>query len=157
MERALFRANLYAEAGADLVLIHSSLSGGSEAVEVARRWSGPVPLVSIPTAFLHRSQAALARLGYRMIILANQLLRASIWNMEGVLEVIRMDRAAVGVQERAVSMQHIFDLAVAAPPRGEMAPDEEPEFPTLARRAHHPASDGSDSLPLLGFDARTKA
>ena len=155
MDRALFRANLYADAGADLVLVHSSRSDGSEAVEIARRWTSTVPLVSIPTAFLHMSQSVLARLGYRVIILANQLLRASVWNMERVLEDICRDGTAAGIQDRAVSMQHIFDLAGGNPPPRDAVPADEPGLAPLGQVDQAPLN-RSDSLGPLRSDARAR-
>src|SRR5207249_1114185 len=47
-EEALRRAEAYAGAGADAVLIHSKSPTFDELRAVARQWSGPVPLVLLP-------------------------------------------------------------------------------------------------------------
>ncbi|MGL5866560.1 MAG: isocitrate lyase/phosphoenolpyruvate mutase family protein [Dermatophilaceae bacterium] len=78
---ALERAHLYAEAGADAVLIHSKDTTGAQPRSIAELWSGTVPLVTIPTAFSHLGWQELADLGFRMCIYANQLTRAAMAGM----------------------------------------------------------------------------
>ncbi|CAB5127384.1 putative phosphoenolpyruvate phosphomutase/sugar nucleotidyltransferase [Burkholderia cenocepacia] len=51
MDEALRRANAYAEAGADAILIHSKLSRPDEILQFAREWSGKAPLVIVPTKY----------------------------------------------------------------------------------------------------------
>ena len=50
-EEALKRAEAYAQAGADAVLIHSKSPTFDELKAVAKAWSGRVPLVVVPTIF----------------------------------------------------------------------------------------------------------
>jgi phosphoenolpyruvate phosphomutase len=111
MESGLRRAALYAEAGADLVLLHSSVRDGREAMEVARRWALPVPLVSIPTAFPHLSLRTLGRLGFRMAIYANHLLRASIWSIEQALASMRSGEGLAQLERRIVPMNELLELS----------------------------------------------
>jgi len=78
LSEALQRARTIASAGADLVLLHSTDPTGAEARAVAAQWTGEVPLVIVPTAFPHLDTATLGKLGYSMVIYANQSLRAAI-------------------------------------------------------------------------------
>lgn len=94
IEQAIERAVRYADAGADLVIVHTKDPSGQQAVEVAAAWCRETPLVSIPTAFPQLSPHELWALGYRMVIYANQLLRMSVAGMCHALDVLRSGKAA---------------------------------------------------------------
>jgi phosphoenolpyruvate phosphomutase len=79
---AMHRAQRLAEGGADAILIHSKDPTGNEALEVARRWRRPEPLVVIPTAFPGLTWEQLGDAGFRLCIYANQLSRASMVAMQ---------------------------------------------------------------------------
>jgi phosphoenolpyruvate phosphomutase len=111
IDDALARGVRYADAGADLVLLHSRMADGREAVDVASRWDHPTPLVSIPTAFPHMSLRMLGRLGYRLVIYANQLLRASVWSMEQALASLRSGEGVGQLERRIVPMDDLLDLS----------------------------------------------
>ncbi|MFD3352680.1 isocitrate lyase/phosphoenolpyruvate mutase family protein [Streptomyces fradiae] len=81
MATAIARAEAYAEAGADAVLIHSKDATGDQARAIGRAWSHGVPLVSVPTAFPDLSAAELGEAGFRLCIYANQLSRAALAGM----------------------------------------------------------------------------
>ncbi|MEU8571207.1 isocitrate lyase/phosphoenolpyruvate mutase family protein [Streptomyces pathocidini] len=78
---AIVRAEAYAEAGADAVLIHSKDVTGEQARVIGGAWSHHVPLVSVPTAFPDLSAAELGEAGFRLCIYANQLSRAALAGM----------------------------------------------------------------------------
>ncbi|HEY7147276.1 MAG TPA: isocitrate lyase/phosphoenolpyruvate mutase family protein [Streptosporangiaceae bacterium] len=111
MDAALARAASYADAGADLILVHSRAADGAEAVEVARRWAHEVPLVSIPTAFPQLSLRTLGRLGYRMAIYANQLLRATVWGIDQALAQLRSGDGLAHLDRRIVPMNELLELS----------------------------------------------
>lgn len=111
MDAGLARGVRYAESGADLVLLHTRVKDGSEAIEVARRWTHPTPLVSIPTAYPHISARALGRLGYRLMIYANQLLRASVWSIEQALATLRSGDGMTQLERRIVPMGELLELS----------------------------------------------
>jgi phosphoenolpyruvate phosphomutase len=81
---ALERAESYAAAGADAVLVHSKEPGGRQSLEVAAQWSGTVPLVVVTTAFPHLSLEELNVAGFALAIYANQLSRAALAAMRDV-------------------------------------------------------------------------
>src|SRR5690242_16725320 len=51
IEEALRRGAAYAEAGADLLLIHSKRKTPDEIVAFANAWNGAIPLTIVPTAY----------------------------------------------------------------------------------------------------------
>ena len=77
-EEALKRAEAYAEAGADAVLIHSKSKKFDELKTVYKAWSGRVPLVVVPTIFDQTTAAEMEEAGAKIIIYANQPVRAAI-------------------------------------------------------------------------------
>ncbi|MEW2614550.1 isocitrate lyase/phosphoenolpyruvate mutase family protein [Streptomyces sp. NPDC047880] len=81
MATAIARAESYAEAGADALLIHSKDTTGDQALTIGRAWSHDVPLVSVPTAFPDLSAAELGEAGFRLCIYANHLSRAALAGM----------------------------------------------------------------------------
>lgn len=110
LERALYRGRLYADAGADMILIHSARADGLEAVQVAQQWDLPTPLVSIPTKFPQLSRAVLGSLGYSMVIYANQLLRSSVAAVDSAIEMLTADSASQ-LEPDLATLQHLFALA----------------------------------------------
>ncbi|MFJ7904024.1 isocitrate lyase/phosphoenolpyruvate mutase family protein [Streptomyces sp. NPDC096198] len=78
---AVARAEAYADAGADAVLIHSKDVTGEQARAIGRAWNHQVPLVSVPTAFPDLSAAELGEAGFRLCIYANHLSRAALSGM----------------------------------------------------------------------------
>src|SRR5262249_16690675 len=75
LDEALLRARLYADAGADAVLVHSKAGTFDELADFARRWDRATPLVAVPTTYPDVSPETLARSGFRLAIFANQPLR----------------------------------------------------------------------------------
>jgi len=90
LDEALERALAYADCGADAVLIHSKDTTGAEALAVAKRWSGAVPLVCVPTAFPQLDEGKLGDAGFAVVIYANQLSRAALAGMRSATESFRV-------------------------------------------------------------------
>ncbi|MDA2911971.1 isocitrate lyase/phosphoenolpyruvate mutase family protein, partial [Nitrospiraceae bacterium AH_259_D15_M11_P09] len=83
-DEALKRAEAYAAAGADAILIHSKAPTFDELKAVAGAWSGRVPLVVVPTIFDGVTAAELEEAGFKIVIYANQAIRAGIKAMREV-------------------------------------------------------------------------
>jgi phosphoenolpyruvate phosphomutase len=88
---AVERAEAYAGAGADAIMIHSKSTDPSDVFEfcslVAKTLKG-VPLVAVPTTYSTVSEERLAEAGVRIVIYANHLLRAAYPQMLRVAETI---------------------------------------------------------------------
>src|SRR5579885_1525531 len=109
-EEALKRAEAYAEAGADAVLIHSKSKTFDELRQVARAWSGRVPLVVVPTIFDGVTAAELEEAGFKVVIYANQAVRAAIKGMRDALELIKKDTRPGAANDRIVRLDEVYDL-----------------------------------------------
>ena len=109
-DEALSRAEAYAEAGADAVLIHSKSPTFDELRVVARAWSSRVPLVVVPTIFDQVTASELAAAGFKIVIYANQVVRAGIKAMRDALTVLKEDTRPGSVNDRIVPLKDVYDL-----------------------------------------------
>src|SRR6476469_3223143 len=109
-EEALTRAEAYAQAGADAVLIHSKSPTFDELNTVAKAWSGRVPLVVVPTIFDGVTAAELEDSGFKIVIYANQMVRASIRAMRDALDVIKKDTRPGSVNDRIVKLKEVYEI-----------------------------------------------
>jgi len=113
MEDAINRANAYAEAGADGIMIHSRLKNPDEVFQFARifRENHPfLPLVSVPTSYNQVTEQELIEHGFNIVIYANHLLRASYPAMREVAhEILRNGRSAE-VDKKIISINEILEL-----------------------------------------------
>lgn len=110
MDEALRRANAYAEAGADAILIHSKLSRPDEILQFAREWSGKAPLVIVPTKYYSTPTDAFRQAGISTVIWANHLIRAAASSMQAVAREIHDRETLVNVEDRVASVNEIFRL-----------------------------------------------
>jgi phosphoenolpyruvate phosphomutase len=106
------RADAYVEAGADAILIHSRDKSLAEIEGFLRQWrgTGSVPLVAVPTLFPSFAVEQLASMGFRMVIFANQPMRAAISATEQTLATLAAHRRADVVDDNIASLNHVFDL-----------------------------------------------
>ena len=109
-EEALQRAEAYAEAGADAILIHSKSKKFDELRTVYKAWSGRVPLVVVPTIFDQTTAAELEEAGAKIIIYANQPVRAAIRSMQDALALIKSDTRPGAANNIIVSLSEVYDI-----------------------------------------------
>ena len=108
---ALRRGAAYAEAGADAVLIHSKEKTPDEILEFCRAWTGPVPLVLVPTAYPQLSFAEIAALRkVGLIICANHAIRAAVAAMRTIFARILAEGGIAGAESSIASVADIFRL-----------------------------------------------
>jgi phosphonopyruvate hydrolase len=108
---ALQRAASYAEAGADMILIHSKQQTPDEIESFINAWNGTVPLVIVPTAYPQMTEArALALKKVRMLIYGNHAIRASVTAMQKVFAQIIADGGIHRVDQDIVPVSEIFRL-----------------------------------------------
>ena len=111
LDEGLKRGAAYAEAGADLVLIHSKKKTPDEIVAFAQRWPGKVPLVIVPTAYPELTEAKVRALGkISIVIYANHAVRAAVGAMREVFSAIRRDGGIHEVEHRIATVDDIFEL-----------------------------------------------
>src|SRR3954463_7938460 len=106
------RADAYAEAGADAILIHSKDRSLREIEEFLATWSGVgiVPLVAVPTLFPDFTVDELYDKGFQMVILANHPMRAAVRAMETALKALAFARKPAVLDGDIATVDHVFDL-----------------------------------------------
>jgi phosphonopyruvate hydrolase len=110
-EEALERASSYEEAGADCILVHSKSKQPDEILEFISRWNGKAPLVLVPTSYPALTEADLRRAGkVKMVIYANQLLRAAVGAQQSLLAEIKKAGGIHTIDKTIVPVSRIFEL-----------------------------------------------
>lgn len=110
VEEAIRRSEAYADAGADSILIHSRDKTLAEIEAFLERWDNPTPLTAVPTLFPDYEVDHLGKIGFRLVIFANQPMRASVAAMEETMDILRDKRYAAAVDDRIASVDHVFNL-----------------------------------------------
>ena len=110
MKEAIKRAQAYENAGADAILIHSKKNTPDEIFEFADSWEGNIPLVVVPTSYGNVTKKELIAHKIKMVIYANQSLRASYIAMSNVLKEISESESLSTVTTEQIPMNVIFNL-----------------------------------------------
>ena len=113
IEDALSRAEAYMEAGADGILIHSRQKTPDEIFEFCDRFadfSRQVPLIVVPSTYNKVSEAELADHGVRIVIYANQLLRAAYPAMFETANSILTHGRSAEADDSLMSIKEILEL-----------------------------------------------
>ena len=110
MEEALKRAYAYEKAGADLILIHSKKISPEEIFEFSESWKGSSPLVVIPTTYYSVNIDELISHNIKMVIYANQTLRAAHLALTNLLKKMKNANNMDDIQNEMSSMDEIFKL-----------------------------------------------
>ena len=110
MKEAIKRANAYEKAGADAILIHSKQDTPEEIFEFSESWGGTLPLVVVPTSFPTVKLDELISHKIKMVIYANQTLRATHAIISKVLEQLKNSASINDLSIDMTSMQEIFQL-----------------------------------------------
>lgn len=113
---ALSRARAYVEAGADAVLIHSRSPNPDEILKFVAAWDHPTPLVLVPTTYCALDVVAIERTSrVRMVIYANQGLRAAVAAMKRVFRQILDDGSSLQAEPWIAGLQELFSLQRLSP------------------------------------------
>jgi len=110
MKEAIKRANAYEKAGADAILIHSKRDSPEEVFEFSESWGGTLPLIVVPTSFPTVKLDELISHKIKMIIYANQTLRATHAVILKVLEQLKNSASINDLSVDMTTMQEIFQL-----------------------------------------------
>jgi phosphoenolpyruvate phosphomutase len=108
-EEAKKRTKAYEKAGADVILIHSKKNSPEEVFEFADSWGGSVPLAVVPTTYPNVGLKELIDHKIKIVIYANQTLRASYTSMKSILQIIKNDELKNN-NDKISSMEDIFQL-----------------------------------------------
>jgi 2-methylisocitrate lyase-like PEP mutase family enzyme len=110
LEAALERAELYREAGADVIFVEAPESS-DELAEIGRRLDGPV-LVNVVEGGATPQLPAdeLGALGFAIVLYANAALRGAVRGMEVVLEHLRRTGSTLGALEAMIGWEQRQEL-----------------------------------------------
>jgi|TARA_B100000315_G_scaffold259912_1_gene318046 phosphoenolpyruvate phosphomutase len=110
VDEAIKRAHAYVDAGADAILIHSKSKTPDEINKFMSIWDNAAPVVIVPTTYSSIKLKEIEKLGIKMVIYANQGIRASIKAMNKVFSRILKDQSAEHINDDITSMEEVFDL-----------------------------------------------
>jgi phosphoenolpyruvate phosphomutase len=111
MEEALMRGRAYADAGADMVLIHSKSKDPDEVISFAKQWDRPnTPLVCVPTIYKGTTVDQLHAVGFKLIIFANHAIRSSIKAMTETLTTLKREMYTGSVEDKVVPLERVYQL-----------------------------------------------
>ena len=110
---ALKRAEIYSKAGADAILIHSKEKTPFEIFSFAREFRKSknfIPLVSVPSTYSKVYEKDLIKNGFKLVIYANQLLRAAYPAMQFTAKKILESGRAFEVEKKIIPIKEIINL-----------------------------------------------
>lgn len=114
LQDALNRAEAYAHAGADAILVHSKIQDFSEIQTFMIHWKsskyGKTPVVIVPTKYYKTPTSEFRNAGISLVIWANHNLRASISAMENLSKKIYEDQSLINIEGNVATVNHIFEL-----------------------------------------------
>ncbi len=113
LKDALKRAEVYSKAGADAILIHSKEKTPAEVFSFAREFKKSknfIPLVSVPSTYSKVYEKDLIKNGFKLVIYANQLLRAAYPAMQYTAKKILENSRAFEIEKKIIPIKEIINL-----------------------------------------------
>jgi phosphoenolpyruvate phosphomutase len=113
LKDALYRAEIYSKAGADAILIHSKEKTPVEIFSFAkefRKSKNFIPLVSVPSTYSKVYEKDLIKNGFKLVIYANQLLRAAYPAMQNTAKTILKNKRAFEADKKIIPIKEIINL-----------------------------------------------
>ena len=110
---ALKRAEVYSKAGADAILIHSKEKTPAEIFSFAKEFKKSknfLPLVSVPSTYSKVYENDLIKNGFKLVIYANQLLRAAYPAMQNAAKTILEKSRAFEIDKKIIPIKDIINL-----------------------------------------------
>ena len=110
---ALKRAEIYSKAGADAILIHSKEKTPKEIFSFAKEFKKSknfIPLVSVPSTYSKVYERELIKNGFKLVIYANQLLRAAYPAMQNTAKTILKNSRAFEADKKIIPINEIINL-----------------------------------------------
>ena len=113
LKDALNRAEIYSKAGADAILIHSKKKTPTEIFSFAKEFKKSKnfkPLVSVPSTYSKVYEKDLIKNGFKLVIYANQLLRAAYPAMQNTARTILKNKRAFEADKKIIPIKEIINL-----------------------------------------------
>jgi len=113
LKDALRRAEIYSKAGADAILIHSKEKTPIEIFSFAKEFRKSkyfIPMVAVPSTYSKVYEKDLIKNGFKIVIYANQLLRAAYPAMKIAAKTILEKNRAFEIEKKIVPIKKIISL-----------------------------------------------
>ena len=113
LKDALKRANAYSEAGADAILIHSKEKKPNQIFQFAkvfRKSKFYKPMIAVPSTYSKTYEKELIKNGFKVVIYANQLLRAAYPQMLKTATQILKNGRAYDVEKSISSINEVLNI-----------------------------------------------
>ena len=113
LKDALKRAEIYSKAGADAILIHSKEKTPFEIFSFAKEFRKSKyfkPMVSVPSTYSKVYEKDLIKNGFKIVIYANQLLRAAFPAMQNAAKSILEKSRAAEIDKKITPIKEIINL-----------------------------------------------
>ena len=110
---ALLRAQKYVKAGVDGIMIHSKQKNPKEIINFAknfRKFNKTIPLICVPSTYNQIKENNLKKVGFNIVIYANQLLRSSYFAMSNIATDILKNSRAKESEKKMTSIKKIINL-----------------------------------------------
>ena len=113
LQDALKRAEAYSTAGADIILIHSKENSPKEIFsfsKIFRKSKNYKPLVAVPSTYSKTTEKMLIDNGFKIVIYANQMLRAAYPAMQNVANCILKNQRSFELEKKISSVKELINL-----------------------------------------------
>ena len=113
LEDAIKRAEIYSKAGADAILIHSKEKTPKEIFSFAKKFKKSKyfkPMICVPSTYFKVTEDELIKKGFKMVIYANQLLRAAYPSMVHAAKSILINKSSKQIEKRITPINEIINL-----------------------------------------------
>ncbi len=113
LKDSLKRAEIYSKAGADAILIHSKEKTPFEIFSFAKKFRKSKyfrPMVSVPSTYSKVYEKDLIKNGFKIVIYANQLLRAAYPAMQNAARSILEKSRALEIDKKIIPIKEIINL-----------------------------------------------
>lgn len=113
LKDGLKRAEAYSKAGADLILIHSKEKTPKEIFSFSKIFIKSKyykPLVAVPSTYSKTSEKQLIQNGFKIVIYANQMLRAAYPAMQTAAKTILKNQRAFELDKKISSVKEVINL-----------------------------------------------
>lgn len=113
LKDALKRAEAYSRAGADAILIHSKENSPNQIFEFAKKFIKSKyfkPMVAVPSSYSKTYEKDLIKNGFKIVIYANHMMRASYPAMVNAAKTILMNKRSFELEKKIIPIKEIINL-----------------------------------------------
>jgi len=110
---ALKRAEAYSKAGADAILVHSKENSPNQIFSFAKKFIKSKhykPMVAVPSSYSKTYEKDLIKNGFKIIIYANHMIRASYPAMLNTAKSILINKRSYNIEKKIIPIKKIINL-----------------------------------------------